>query len=226
MTERFEQHRFAVPAGATEVVLVRHGASAAAVPDEPFPLLDGHGDPPLSPEGERQAALVAARLAAEGPPDGLFVTPLARTRQTAAPLAAALGLEPVVVPDLREVHLGEWEAGEYRIRVARRDPAALRALAEERWDALPGGEAMDAFAERVARGLDEVVARGRAGGRLPRGGRRPRRRDRRALPPGHGEPPVRLRPRREHVAHPARRPARRRAAAALVQRHGAPRLRR
>ncbi len=165
MTERFEQHRFAVPAGATEVVLVRHGASAAAVPDEPFPLLDGHGDPPLSPEGERQAALVAARLAADGPPDGLFVTPLARTRQTAAPLAAALGLEPVVVPDLREVHLGEWEAGEYRIRVARRDPAALRALAEERWDALPGGEAMDAFAERVARGLDEVVAAvGRVGG--------------------------------------------------------------
>ena len=55
VAERFEQHRFAVPAGATEVVLVRHGASAAAVPDEPFPLLDGHGDPPLSPEGERQA---------------------------------------------------------------------------------------------------------------------------------------------------------------------------
>jgi probable phosphoglycerate mutase len=158
VAERFEQHRFAVPEGATEVVLVRHGASAAAVPDEPFPLLDGHGDPPLSPEGERQAALVAARLAAEGAPDGLFVTPLARTRQTAAPLAAALGLEPVVVPDLREVHLGQWEAGEYRIRVQRRDPAALRALAEERWDALPGGEAMDAFAERVARGLAEVVA--------------------------------------------------------------------
>ena len=33
----------------------------------------------------------------------LFVTPLRRTQETAAPLAARLGLEPVVIPELREV---------------------------------------------------------------------------------------------------------------------------
>ena len=30
--------------------------------------------------------------------------------------------------DLREVHLGDWERGEYRIALAERDPIALQAL--------------------------------------------------------------------------------------------------
>ena len=53
--ERYPQRAFAPPPDATEVVLVRHGASAAAVPGEPFPLVLGRGDPPLSPEGAAQA---------------------------------------------------------------------------------------------------------------------------------------------------------------------------
>ena len=48
------------------------------------------------------------------------------------------GLEPVVVPDLREVSLGEWEGGEFRIRMAEGDPVALQAVAEERWEVIPG----------------------------------------------------------------------------------------
>ncbi|HSD79634.1 MAG TPA: histidine phosphatase family protein [Solirubrobacteraceae bacterium] len=156
LTERYPQRPFRAPDDAIEVVLVRHGASAAAVPGEPFPLLDGHGDPPLAPEGEAQARAVAERLAGAAI-DALFVTPLRRTRETAAPLAARLGLDPAVVPDLREVHLGAWETGEYRIRMARGDPLALRTLTEERWDVLPGAEAMDAFAARVRRGLRAVV---------------------------------------------------------------------
>jgi 2,3-bisphosphoglycerate-dependent phosphoglycerate mutase len=138
-------------------VLVRHGASVAAVPGEPFPLVGGHGDPPLAPEGERQAAALAERLAGEALA-GLFVTPLRRTAQTASPLAALTGHEPAVVPQLREVHLGDWEGGELRIRAARGDPLILRAQAEERWDVIPNAEPMDAFAERVEAGLRAVVA--------------------------------------------------------------------
>ena len=117
MPETYHQRQFALPPGATEVILVRHGASAPAVPGRPFPLLDGHGDPPLAPEGEAQAEQVAERLAGEGL-SALYVTTLSRTHRTAAPLAARTGLEPVVVPDLREVSLGEWEGGEFRIRMA------------------------------------------------------------------------------------------------------------
>ena len=141
---------------ATEVVLVRHGASEAVVAGQSFPLLDGHGDPALAPEGEAQAAAMAERLAGE-PLAGVFVTPLRRTAQTAAPLAERLGLAPVVVADLREVSLGEWEGGEFRIRMAEGDPVALRAVAEERWDAIPGAEAMEAFAQRVRAGIERVV---------------------------------------------------------------------
>ena len=111
-------------------------------------MVDGHGDPALAPEGEAQAALVAERLAGE-PLSGLFVTTLKRTAQTAAPLAARLGLEPVVIADLREVRLGEWEGGEFRIRAAEGDPIALQAVAEERWDVIPGAETMESFAVRV-----------------------------------------------------------------------------
>ena len=153
----YHQRGFVLPPGATEVVLVRHGASQPAVAGQRFPLLDGHGDPVLAPEGEVQAALVAERLAGE-PLSGLYITPLRRTAQTAAPLAARLGLEPVVVPDLVEVFLGEWDGGEFRVRLSEGDPIALQAIAEERWEVIPGAETMEAFALRVRAGIAAVVA--------------------------------------------------------------------
>jgi 2,3-bisphosphoglycerate-dependent phosphoglycerate mutase len=140
------------------VVLVRHGASAAAVPGEPFPLVLGRGDPPLAPEGEAQARAVADRLAGE-PLAALFVTPLQRTAQTAAPLAERTGLQPQPVEELCETYLGEWEGGELRIRFAKGDPIALRLVAEERWDLIPGAEPMEALAERVRAGVEAIVER-------------------------------------------------------------------
>jgi probable phosphoglycerate mutase len=157
MPETYPQRAFAPPPDATEVVLVRHGASAAAVPGEPFESVEGQSDPPLAPEGERQAQAVAERLGGERFA-GLFVTPLQRTAQTAAPLAALTGLEPVVVPELREVGLGEWEGGELRIRAAHRDPKFFEVIDAERWDVIPGAEPADEFAERVGRGLEKVIA--------------------------------------------------------------------
>jgi 2,3-bisphosphoglycerate-dependent phosphoglycerate mutase len=138
-------------------VLVRHGASQPAVPGEPFPLLDGHGDPALAPEGEVQAIHVAERLAIE-PLTGLFVTPLRRTGQTAEPLATVIGIEPVVVPELREVFLGDWDGGEFRVRMAEGDPIAIQAVVEERWDVIPGAETMESFAARVRAGIEGMAA--------------------------------------------------------------------
>jgi probable phosphoglycerate mutase len=136
---------------------VRHGASQPAVPGEPFPLLDGHGDPALASEGEVQAIHVAERLAIE-PLTALFVTPLRRTGQTAEPLATVLGIEPIVVPELREVFLGDWDGGEFRVRMAEGDPIAIQAVVEERWDVIPGAETMESFAARVRAGIEGVAA--------------------------------------------------------------------
>jgi probable phosphoglycerate mutase len=156
VSDRYPQRAWALPDDATEVLLVRHGASQDAVPGEPFEMVEGHADPALSPIGEQQAALVCARLAAD-PPDALFVTSLQRTVQTAAPLVAATGLQPTVIADLSEVHLGEWEGGELRIRTAHGDPLVTTIFEEQRWDVIPGAEPMEEFAERTRRGLQRVV---------------------------------------------------------------------
>lgn len=166
MSEEYDhaQRRFALPSNATEVLLLRHGATVAAVPGEPFPLAGGHGDPPLSELGREQARLACARLAV-APPSLISVTTLRRTVETAAALAEATGLTPLVVEDLREVHLGDWEAGEWRIRMAQGDPIAVRALTEQRWDVIPGAETMEGFGARVRRGLHTVAAAAGAGAR-------------------------------------------------------------
>jgi 2,3-bisphosphoglycerate-dependent phosphoglycerate mutase len=157
VAEGYPQHAFALPQGATEVILVRHGASEPALPGTPFPLVEGQADPGLSPEGELQAAALVERLAGE-PLTGLFVTTLRRTQATAAAFAGRLGLEPVVVPELREVHLGDFEGGEWRIRVAQGDPVVAQVFAEQRWDAVPNAEPAERFAARVRSGLERVVA--------------------------------------------------------------------
>jgi 2,3-bisphosphoglycerate-dependent phosphoglycerate mutase len=155
--EGFRQHRFAPPPGATTLLLVRHGESAPAHPDRPFATRDGHGDPPLDPVGVRQAELLGERLEHE-PITAIYVTTLQRTHQTAAPLAARLGLTPIEEPDLREVFLGEWEEGELRRRAANRDPIFEQIFVQERWDVIPGAEPHEDFDSRVWRGFRRIAA--------------------------------------------------------------------
>lgn len=155
--DSFEQSPYELPPGSTEVVLVRHGASEAAVVGARFPLVDGHSDPALSDAGQEQAESVAANLAGEEIA-GIFVTSLRRTQETAAPLAEATGHEPVVVRELREVFLGDFEGGEYRIRQGRGDPIVKQVFEEERWDAIPNGESWDDFGARLTAGIAKIVA--------------------------------------------------------------------
>ncbi|HEY6760174.1 MAG TPA: histidine phosphatase family protein [Baekduia sp.] len=156
MSERYPQRIWTLPDDATEVVLVRHGASQDAIPGEPFEMLEGHANPALSPIGRHQALLVCARLA-KRPPDALFITSLRRTAETAQPLVDAINLTPTVIPELSEVKLGEWEGGELRVRTATGDPLVHRIFAEQRWDVIPGAEPADVFADRVRAGFDRVV---------------------------------------------------------------------
>ncbi len=153
----YRQRSFPVPDGALDLLLVRHGQSEAYVEGRPFPLVDGHGDPPLSELGREQALRVCERLAGAGI-DAIYVTTLCRTSQTAAPLAGRLGLTPLVEPELREVYLGEWEGGLYRKMVADFHPIAQRMFAEERWDVIPGGESLVSFDGRVRAAIGRIAA--------------------------------------------------------------------
>jgi probable phosphoglycerate mutase len=155
--EGIRQHRFVPPPGATRVLVVRHGESAAEIPGRPFALKDGHGDPELHPVGVQQAELLADRLQHEGI-DAIYVTTLRRTHETAAPLAARLGITPIEAPDLREVFLGDWEGGIFRSKAIDNDPVFHEIFREERWDVIPGAEPLADFDERVWRGFQRIVA--------------------------------------------------------------------
>ena len=75
----------------TTVVLVRHAEKELSTIE----------DPPLAPDGELRAERLAqmfGQTAGIGRLDAIYVSDARRTRQTAAPLAARLRLEPVVVP--------------------------------------------------------------------------------------------------------------------------------
>jgi probable phosphoglycerate mutase len=150
------QAGFRPPRGSCTILLIRHGESEAAVPGRPFPLVDGHGDPALHPEGRAQAVAVADRLARE-PVAAVVVSNLRRTAETAAPLADRLGLRPQVEPELREVYLGDWEGGLFRHRVAEGHPLALRMLEEQRWDAVPNAETNAGLGRRVTAALQRLA---------------------------------------------------------------------
>jgi probable phosphoglycerate mutase len=153
--QEFRQARFARPPGATEVLLIRHGESRAATVDAPFPLVDGRGDPELHPEGQKQAIYVGERLRLQ-PIAAIYVSALRRTSETAAPLARHLGLQPVMDPDLVEVHLGAWEGGVLRMKAHANDPVYLQMQAEERWDVIPGAETHAALNARLMRALGRI----------------------------------------------------------------------
>ena len=155
MSEGFRQHSYQPPAGATEIILVRHGESRAASMENPFPLHHGHGDPELHPNGEQQAVAVGEALKGESIA-AIYVTSLQRTVQTAAPLAAHLGIKPQVEADLREVLLGEWEGGVLRMKAAAGDPLFLQMQAEQRWDVIPGAESWETVNARVTAGLTRI----------------------------------------------------------------------
>jgi probable phosphoglycerate mutase len=155
--ESYRQYRFAPPAGAADLIIVRHGESAPQTYERPHPLVDGRSDPPLDPRGHEEARLVAGRLKGEDVA-AIYVTTLRRTAETAAPLAEALGVTPRVEPGLAEVYLGEWEGAAFRHHTRAGHPLAAQMFVEGRWDVIPGAEPAEAFHERVRAGIGRIAA--------------------------------------------------------------------
>ncbi|MGW2703957.1 histidine phosphatase family protein [Streptomyces sp. NPDC001340] len=87
------------------LLLIRHGQT----PSNLDRLLDtAVPGPGLTPLGEAQAAALPAALADEDI-EALYASTLIRTRLTAAPLAAARGLEVIVRDGIREISAGDLE---------------------------------------------------------------------------------------------------------------------
>ncbi|MFQ5699114.1 MAG: histidine phosphatase family protein [Myxococcota bacterium] len=93
------------------LTLIRHGETAANSDG----VWAGSTDTPLSERGHAQAKRVAEYLLAQRcPAVAIYASDLCRARDTALPIAEALGLELQIERDLREYHLGSWEGRPYR----------------------------------------------------------------------------------------------------------------
>jgi probable phosphoglycerate mutase len=134
-------------------------------------ILLRHGEPDWYPHGhERQvddAGLTAlghlqARCAGEalgkGRVDAIYVSPLRRAQETAAPLAAAVGLRAETVPDLAEISVA-GATGLSQRDVDRYFLEAMRRPLAEHWEGWPKGESFRDFHARVCRGLGELLSR-------------------------------------------------------------------
>jgi 2,3-bisphosphoglycerate-dependent phosphoglycerate mutase len=103
--------RTSAPHRAATLVVVRHGETAANTEG----VWHGSTDTALSARGHAQAERVAARLAREcSDVVAVYTSDLRRARDTADPIARALGLEPRTTRDLREFDLGSWEGKTYK----------------------------------------------------------------------------------------------------------------
>ena len=128
---------------------IRHGESASnAEPGRDLP--DERGDR-LTERGHAQAAAAAQHLGGLGI-ERLWSSPLRRARETAAPIAAGLGLEVEIHDDLRELREADGHADlagdEQRLR---RWSVWMAEHPDQPDFAPPGGESFAAMLDRVER---------------------------------------------------------------------------
>jgi len=136
------------------ITLIRHGESVWNGERR----IQGNQDPPLSPRGRRQAALLAARLGVHlaQRPAALYASPLRRAAETAEIVAAAFSVPVLPEPGLREIGLGAWE-GRTVPEIRAGSPGAYEAwLQDPQAHPAPGGERLEAFAARVTAAFERL----------------------------------------------------------------------
>ncbi len=134
-----------------DLLLIRHGLPLRVERDDGRPA-----DPPLAPQGRAQAEAVAHWLAHESI-DHIVASPLLRARETAAPLAEALGLEVEIEPRVAEF---DRDSALYvpLEELKRTDYPAWRAFMENGYGE---GVPIEVFVAEVRSALDACIARHR-----------------------------------------------------------------
>jgi broad specificity phosphatase PhoE len=134
----------------TTIFLARHGESDWNVAKR----FQGHSDRPLTERGRHQAHALADLVASQEI-DAVYTSPLSRARETAEIVAARTRLEPVALPELREVDTGSW-SGLSRADVEARFPEGFT-----RWrsggSGWEDGESYEEMAERVIGALRTIA---------------------------------------------------------------------
>ena len=140
------------PTLTTTILLARHGETDWNRQGR----FQGHADPPLSRRGHRQARALAVELADE-PLAAVYSSDLRRAVETAETVARARSLDVHVLPELREVDVGEW-SGLTWPEIERRFPEGVR-LHRERGHGWERGESYEQMADRVLAALRRIAER-------------------------------------------------------------------
>jgi probable phosphoglycerate mutase len=147
-------------------LLVRHGTTPTTGQVLPGRLTGLH----LAEAGRTQAQRCAERIAAWASAPSrnseqqlritaVYASPLERTRETAEPIATALGLRPRIERGLIECDFGEWTGAQLKTLTKRPEWATV-----QRWPSgfrFPGGESFAGMQSRMVDTLAELVERHR-----------------------------------------------------------------
>ncbi len=129
-----------------ELLIIRHGLPVRRE------LTEGVADPELAPQGREQAEHLARYLASEHI-DAVYASPLARAKETAAPLAELLGMEIRISPGV-----AEWDQNSPEYVPVEE----LKAANDPRWQAMLAGEwssdeSEDDFEARVLDSIEMII---------------------------------------------------------------------
>ena len=145
------------PVPPTLVLLVRHGQTPTT-----GKLLPGRAPGlHLADTGLEQARRAAERLGVLTRIDAVYASPLERTRETAAPIAAARNLKVQIDKGLLECDFGQWTGAELKHlmklpewNTVQRAPSTFT---------FPGGESFTAMQSRIVGAIDRLRERHQGG---------------------------------------------------------------
>lgn len=136
----------------TTVYLIRHCQSMGNIEHK----FQGQYDAAVSPDGEKQLALLGLRFRNE-PIDAIYTSPLLRARRTAQAIAQYHSLEIIEEPGFIEINCGDME------NLPLTDVAKLFPTTAHHWDVspdlceFPGGETMREVYKRTNDALDKII---------------------------------------------------------------------
>lgn len=142
-----------LPKHPTRLYFIRHGEV-----EERYHRIFGGSqiDMALSPLGHEHARALADWFG-DGALDSVYVSPMQRVHQTAAPLLKSRGLTPVVLPDLREVDFGDWTGFGWHEIQEKFGVVAFDWLETLEKGGIPNGESAPVLLGRVRPCLQKVI---------------------------------------------------------------------
>ena len=152
------QHRDTGVLPMTVILLVRHGHVEGIKPER----FRGRADLALTDTGQRQAELLARRIASQWAPGSIYTSPLQRCVVTGAAIARACGIPSEPLTGLNDLDYGVWQSLTYDDAGAKYPDLFAAWLTTPDLVGFPDGESLQDVAARTANLLRFVLSRNEA----------------------------------------------------------------